>query len=280
MSIHDTTYLHRIWIYLNEKQTDIHELNEKVLNYFLKEIHLMLNGSFSRPFIDEEWFYQLLYLSIHQENNLKYFYEIYHLMKEINSKLKDKSQPSYIPFLGRIIQRLIKENNKEILSKITNEFIYHLFVSLILGNNSNTNDINLNYLIEIDSLINLPLKLKEISHLIQCCLMTENSETCLKFIQYLLNIRISNEEGHSQSLIDYIQQFLSIIIRTTVYDLDEINRRIKMKRDLLVKNGETIFDLRAKLFLRKSNEQENENSLSSVRQIFFDAFFLKVFSLD
>ena len=29
-------------------------------------------------------------------------------------KLKDKSHPSYIPFLGRILQRLIKENFEQI----------------------------------------------------------------------------------------------------------------------------------------------------------------------
>ncbi|CAF4193441.1 unnamed protein product, partial [Rotaria sordida] len=61
------------------------------------------------------------------------------------------------------------------------------------------------------------------------------------------------------STIDYIIKFLSIIIRATLYDLDEINRRIKLKKEVLIKNGETIFDLRAKLAIKKSNDQQNEN---------------------
>jgi hypothetical protein len=77
----------------------------------------------------------------------------------------------------------------------------------------------------------------------------------LKFIQYLSNIQPIHEQH-----IDYIIQFLSIIIRATIYDLEEINRRIKFKREILIKNGETIFDLRAKLAIRKSNDQDNEDT--------------------
>jgi hypothetical protein len=85
--------------------------------------------------------------------------------------------------------------------------------------------------------------------------MTKNSEICLKFIQYLSNIQPINEQH-----IDYIIQFLSIIIRATIYDLEEIDKRIKFRREILVKNGETIFDLRAKLAIRKSNEQTTVNN--------------------
>ncbi|CAF4778401.1 unnamed protein product, partial [Rotaria sp. Silwood2] len=119
--------------------------------------------------------------------------------------------------------------------------------------------------IEIHSLTNIQLTLKQLSHLIQSCLMTKNSDVCLKFLQYLSNIQtLDEEQQHSISTIDYIIQFLSIIIRATVYDLDEINRRIKLKKEILIKNGETIFDLRAKLAIRKSNDQQ------MVRTFFID----------
>ncbi|CAF4082548.1 unnamed protein product, partial [Rotaria sordida] len=263
MSIHDSEYLNKIWIDLNQlNQTDINlnELNEKLINYFYQEIEFMLNGSIYRPFIDEQWFYHLLLSSINQEKN---FHKIFHLMKKFNSKLKDKSQLVYIPFLGRIIQRLIKENYQliQIFYPINNEFIYNLYLSLILGNDYNTDEINLNYFIEIHSLTNIQLTLKQLSHLIQACLMTKNSDICQQFLQYLSNIQTFNEEEqqHSMSTIDYIIKFLSIIIRATLYDLDEINRRIKLKKEVLIKNGETIFDLRAKLAIKKSNDQQNEN---------------------
>ncbi|CAF4193427.1 unnamed protein product [Rotaria sordida] len=168
MSIHDSEYLNKIWIDLNQlNQTDINlnELNEKLINYFYQEIEFMLNGSIYRPFIDEQWFYHLLLSSINQEKN---FHKIFHLMKKFNSKLKDKSQLVYIPFLGRIIQRLIKENYQliQIFYPINNEFIYNLYLSLILGNDYNTDEINLNYFIEIHSLTNIELTLKQLSHLI------------------------------------------------------------------------------------------------------------------
>ncbi|CAF0846345.1 unnamed protein product [Adineta steineri] len=262
MSIHDTEYLSKIWNYLNQTGKNLNELNEKFLEYFVKEINLMLNGSIYRPFINEQWFYDLLFSRIISQKNIKIFYKIYNLIKQMNCKLKDKSQPSYIPFLGRILQRLIKENFLEIqkLFLINDEFIYNLDLSLILGNNYNTDEINLNYFIEIHSLLNNQLTLKQLSHLIQSCLMTKNSEISFQFIQYLSNIQTIDEEQHSKSTIDYIKQFLSIIIRATIYDLDEINRRIKLKRDILIKNGETIFDLRAKLVIRKSTNQDNENN--------------------
>ncbi|CAF3631726.1 unnamed protein product, partial [Rotaria sp. Silwood2] len=111
MSIHDKEYLNKIWIYINQlNQTEINlnELNEKLINYIDQEIDYMLKGSIYRSFIDEQWFYQLLLLSsINQEKN---FNRIFHLMKKFNLKLKNKSQLVYIPFLGRIIQRLVKEN--------------------------------------------------------------------------------------------------------------------------------------------------------------------------
>lgn len=69
--------------------------------------------------------------------------------------------------------------------------------------------------------------------------------------------------------IHYVIQYLSINIRATIYDLDEINRRIKMKRENFVKNGETIFDLRAKLTIRKSNDdQEEEEEDQPIEPIF------------
>ncbi|CAF0864791.1 unnamed protein product [Rotaria sordida] len=278
MSIHDSEYLNKIWIDLNQlNQTDINlnELNEKLINYFYQEIEFMLNGSIYRPFIDEQWFYHLLLSSINQEKN---FHKIFHLMKKFNSKLKDKSQLVYIPFLGRIIQPLIKENYQliQIFYPINNEFIYNLYLSLILGNDYNTDEINLNYFIEIHSLTNIELTLKQLSHLIQACLMTKNSDVCQQFLQYLSNIQTFNEEEqqHSMSTIDYIIKFLSIIIRATLYDLDEINRRIKLKKEVLIKNGETIFDLRAKLAIKKSNDQQNENDQQTVRT-FLLIYFLR-----
>ena len=117
-------------------------------------------------------------------------------------------------------------------------------------------------------LINIQLTLKQLSHLIQSCLMTKNSEICLKFVQHLLNIQTSDEQ-HQLQIIDYIKQFLAILIRSTVYDLDEINRRIRLKREILVKNGETIFDLKATLAIRKQVEQENQNTEHTVRKIAF-----------
>ncbi|CAF4333290.1 unnamed protein product, partial [Rotaria magnacalcarata] len=261
MSIHDCEYLNKIWIYLKElNHTEINliELNEKLLNYFYQEIKFMLNGSIYRPFIDEKWLYDLLLSSVNQKKYLNMFFQ---QIKKFNSKLKDKSQSIYVPFLGRIIQRLIKENDQLIQpsSLINNEFIYNLYLSLILGNDYNSDEINLNYIIEINSLTNIQLTLKQLSHLIQSCLMTKNSDTCQQFLQYLSNIQIADEEQqNSKSTIDYVIQFLSILIRTNVNDLDEINRRIKFKKEMLVKNGETIFDLRAKLVIRKSNDQNNE----------------------
>ena len=269
MSIHDTEYLHKIWTYLNQEnqqEINLDRISEKFLKYFYQEIDSMLNGSNYRPFIDEQWFYHLLLLSIHrQDHNMKYFDQIFHFMKKFNSKLKDKSQLSYIPFLGRIIQRLIKENYQQIQSfySINNEFLYNLYLSLILGNDYNTDEINLNYFIEIHSISNIQLTLKQLSRLIQSCLMTKNSDICFKFLEYLSNIEICQDE--SKSTIDYIIQFLSAIIRTTVYELDEINRRIKFKREFSIKNGETIFDLRAKLTIRQSNSEENENVQQAVR---------------
>ncbi|CAF3472132.1 unnamed protein product [Rotaria socialis] len=262
MSIHDCEYLNKIWIYLKESghtEINLNELNEKLLNYFDQEIKFMLNGSIYRPFIDEKWFYDLLLSSINQNKYLNIFFQ---QIKKFNSKLKDRSQSIYIPFLGRIIQRLIKENDQLIQPSnlINNEFIYNLYLSLILSNDYNTDEINLNYIIEINSLTNIPLTLKQLSHLIQSCLMAKNSAICQQFLQYLSNIQIVDEEQqNSKSTIDYIIQFLSILIRTNVNDLDEINRRIKLKKEILIKNGETIFDLRAKLTIRKSNDQKNEN---------------------
>jgi hypothetical protein len=265
MSIHDTEYLHKIWVHLSQTETDLNQLNQKLIKYFYREIQLMLNGSIYRSSIDEQWFYHLLLLLINQQQDIKYFNQIYQLIKKMNLKLKDKSQPSFIPFLGRIIHRLIKENCQQIesLYLINNEFIFNLYLSLILGNDYNTDEINLNYFIEIDSLTNIQLTLKQLSNLIQSCLMTKNSQICFQFVQYLSNIQTSNEE-HSAPIIDYIKQFLSIIIRSTLYDLDEINRRIKLRRDILIKNGETIFDLKATLAIRKTIEQDNQNTVRPI----------------
>ncbi|CAF0864809.1 unnamed protein product [Rotaria sordida] len=80
----------------------------------------------------------------------------------------------------------------------------------------------------------------------------------IKFINEQIPLRfvdVDEKQQHSMSTIDYIIKFLSIIIRATLYDLDEITRRIKLKK-VLIKNGETIFDLRAKLAIKKSKIQK------------------------
>jgi len=251
MSIHDHEYLYKI-----SKDLTDNEINRKILNYLFKEIELMLKDSIYRSSINEQWLYELIL----QQNDEKYYYQIYNLIKKMNLKLKDRSHPSYIPYLGRILQRLIKENTED----FNQDFFYHLYLSLILSNDYNTDDIHFNYFIEIHSLVNIQLTLKQLTHLIQCCLMTKNSEICRKFIEYLSNNFQPTNEPH----IDYIIQFLSINIRATVYDLDEINRRIKTKRDILVKNGETIFDLRAKLARKDEEEDDEEEEEKSIKPIF------------
>ena len=57
-----------------------------------------------------------------------------------------------------------------------------------------------------------------------------------------------------------------MIIRTTVYDLDEIDRRIRLKPEILTRNGETILNLRAKFIKKKNNEQDEENMQTNVSQ--------------
>lgn len=257
MSIHDHEYVHKIWIYFKENQRNI---NEKIMKYLFEEIELMLKGSIYRSSIDEQWFSQLLFHFIIEQKDHKYFYQILNLIKKLNSKLKDKSHPSYIPYLGRILQRFIKENYQQIqeFNLINQDVIYQLYLSLILSNDYNTDDIHLNYFIEIHSLVNIQLTFKQLSHLMQCCLMSKNSEISRKFLEYLSNMQ-TIDEAH----IDYIIKYLSINIRATIYDLDEMNRRIKMKREILVQNGETIFDLRAKLAIRKTNHEDTQPTVKS-----------------
>ncbi|CAF1514128.1 unnamed protein product [Adineta ricciae] len=262
MSVHDTKYLCKIWNYLKDNHVDMEMINEEILNYFFREIHSMLNGSIHRLSIDESWFHDLIISFIHIENkNAKIFNQLFQSTKKLNSKLKDKSQPSYIPYLGRILQRLFKENfyNIDQFYSINNEFIYHLYLSILLGNNYNTDEISLSYLLEISSLTNIQLTLKQLIDLIRSCLMTKDSGICLKFLDNLLNLSMSNQEQHSTAIIDYIKQFLSMIVRTTVYDLDEIDRRIRLKPEILIRNGETILNLRAK-FIKKKNDEEDSQT--------------------
>ena len=264
MSIHQTEYLYKIWKYFNEIPREMDQLNEKLINYFMEIISLMLNGSTFRPFIDEQFFYQLLLSITIEQKKPKYLNQIFHLMKKLNSKLKDKSYPSYIPHLGRILQRLIKEHFQQVekIFPINQEFVYHLFLSLILSNNYNTDDLDYNYFVEIHCQCSIELTLKQICHLIQSCLMSKDSQICLRFLQYLSNIPKEKNE-----FIDYIIEFLSIIIRSTVYDIEDMNKRIRLKKEILIKNGETIFDLRAKFLIKKSLDDENdEQSVSLISQ--------------
>lgn len=264
MSIHQTEYLYKIWKYCSEIPREMNQFNEKLIHYFIEEIQMMLKGSTFRPFIDEQFFHQLLVSVTIEQKNVKYFNQISQLMKKLNSKLKDKSYPSYIPHLGRILQRLMKEyfQQIEMIYPINQEFLYHLLLSLILSNNYNTDDLDYNYFVEIHSQCSIELTFKQICHLIQSCLMSKDSEICVRFIQYLSNIPKEKSEE-----IDYIIEFLSIIIRSAVYDIEDMNKRIRLKRDILIKNGETIFDLRAKFLIKKSIDDENdEQSVSLISQ--------------
>lgn len=249
MAIHHTEYLNKIWKYSNE----IPQLSVRLIEYFLTEIQLMLNGSTFRPFIDEQFFYQLLFSITIEQKNVKYLNEIFQLMKKMNSKLKDRSYPSYIPHLGRIVHRLMKEHFQEIESiyPMTQDFVYHLLLSLILSNNYNTDDVDYNYFVEIHCQCSIELTVGQICHLIQSCLMSKDSGICLRLIEYLSNIVQEKSDE-----VNYIIAFLSIIIRSSVYDIEEMNKRTRLKRDILIKNGETIFDLRAKFLIKKSPDDE------------------------
>jgi hypothetical protein len=259
MAMNDTEYLQKIWNHLQQQETPIIELAEKLIDYFFQQIQSMLNGSRYRPSIDEQWFHDLLLISIENQKT-QGLQKIISLIKKMNAKLKDKSQPSYLPFLGRIMRRLLIENFDKIqlLYPINNEVLYNVYLTLILGNNYNTNEINLTYLMEIHELTGISLTFKQLCHLIQSCTMVENSEICLRFIEFLSTMTVIDENQLHPATIDYILKFLSIIIRATVYDMDEINRRIKMRREMLIQNGETIVDLKATLAIRKTVNQDSE----------------------
>ena len=251
MSIHDTEDLVEIWKKFPNKQW-----NEKLLNYFFDEIDSMLKGSFRRSFIDEQIFHQFLISNLFDEQTTNNFNRLFQLMKKLNSKLIAQSYPSYIPHPGKILQRFIRENRQQIeeFTPINDEFVYHLLLSLILSNNYSSDYLSFNQLVEIHSLLNIQLTNKQICHLIHSCLMCQNSEICLKFIQYLLNIPTKTNES-----MNYVMEYLAILIRSTVYEIEEINRRFRLRKNLLIQNGETIFDLRAKLFIpTKSHESVSE----------------------
>lgn len=102
-----------------------------------------------------------------------------YLIEEIDLMLKGSIYRSSIDeqWIYQLLFHFIFEENNQ----STIDF------SLILSNDYNTDDIHFNYFIEIHSLVDIQLTFKQLSQLIQSCVMTKNSEICLKFIESSTN---------------------------------------------------------------------------------------------
>ncbi|CAF1538498.1 unnamed protein product, partial [Didymodactylos carnosus] len=177
-----------------------------------------------------------------------------------------------------VLQRLFTEKTEQIkLGNNENELnvddlLYEIQLSIILGNNFNSDEINLNLIKEMDlfdriiqfNCKNEQLSLKQLCHLIPACIMCSDLDVCDRFVEYL------NEKTtitNNTQINEYILTFLSILIRSTVYEMDELNRRLRTKRETLERAGETLFDLRAQLPIRRLPKTLQKEQVNNLREI-------------
>ena len=256
LSINNFEYLEKIWRLPN---VDRVQLADRFLVEIFNYCRNLFDGFLQRICLNEEWIIELFVCVIEQKQKSK-FHQLLEFIRKLNKKGKCFSQPSYFPFFARIGQRLLIDNRNQIeglVDFIAGDNLYEIVLGLILSNNFNADESNLNLLISLDQSFDLKWNCQQISSLIHGLLMTKNSETCSKYLDFLQSkSMVDDEESMSCSLNKYRQEFLSVLIKATVYEMDEIDRRIRTRRETLVQRGETLFDLRASLLKRKSSEDE------------------------